>query len=70
MAPMPDEISVPPAPGQQHEAHDALAVDFLAVFFHLDIRGKAIGHADKHGRRSRMEAELIPDDEIPDDGNA
>ena len=37
------------AGGQHHQAHDALAVDLLAVFLDKDVAVKAVGGLDKHG---------------------
>src|ERR1035441_7231708 len=47
--------------GQHHQAHDAFAVDLLAVLFHEDVAAKAVGGFDKHGRGPGMNAQLVRD---------
>ena len=50
------------AGGEHHEAHDALAIHALAVFFHPDLGTVTAGDFDKHRRRAGVEAVAILDD--------
>lgn len=52
------------AGGEHHQAHDAFAINFLAVLFNEDIRFKAVRHFDELSRWSRMDTELIEDCEF------
>jgi len=46
---------------EHHQAHDALAVDGLAVLLHEDIAGETVGGFHEHRRGPGMNAELVGD---------
>lgn len=52
------------AGGEHHQAHDALAIDFLAILLDEDVGLEAIGRFDKLGGRTGVDAELVEDGEI------
>ena len=52
------------AGGEHHQAHDALAIDFLAILLDEDVGLEAIGRFDKLGGGTGVDAELVEDGEI------
>src|SRR6266404_5108956 len=45
--------------GQHHQAHDALAVDLVAVFFDEDFATEPAGNFDEHGGGPGVDAEFV-----------
>ena len=52
------------AGGQHHQAHDALAIDFLAILLNKNVRLKAIGRFDELRCGTGVDAELVENGEI------
>jgi hypothetical protein len=50
--------------GEHHEPHDAFSINFLAIFFHKNIRLETIGSLDELRGRAGMDAELVENGEI------
>lgn len=52
------------AGGEHHQAHDALAIDFLTILLNEDVRLETVGGFDELRRRAGMDAELVENGEI------
>jgi len=52
------------ASGQHHEAHDALAIDALAILLDPDLRPITTRYLDKHGGRARVQAVTVLDHDL------
>ena len=50
--------------GEHHQAHDALAIDFLSILFNEDIRLESVGGFDELRRRAGMDAQFVENGEI------
>ena len=56
--------------GQHHESHDALAVHLLLVLLDEDLGLKLVRDADNHGRRARVNPQLVLYNKLFDHGLA
>jgi len=62
-------VQFAPRPGREHhQAHDAFAIDPLAVLFHKNVALKAVGRLDKHRCGPGVNAEFVPNHQLAGDG--